>query len=103
MRRLRGRAVALLAALMFGWLAVGPTLALAAANTSVVTGTVHGSDGAPIAGARVALIGAQRLTQTTDPTGAFKFADVPTGLYTMLVTKARLRDVSRRHGRGVHR
>ncbi len=88
MRGLRGRAVILLAAIMYGCLAGGPTLALAAANTSVVAGTVHGSDGAPVAGARVSLIGVQRITQITDPTGAFKFADVPTGLYTMLVTKA---------------
>ncbi len=87
MRRFRGRAVALLAAIVYGWLAGGPTLALAAANTSTVVGTVHSFGGAPIAGARVILVGAQRLTQTTDSTGAFKFADVPTGLYTMLVTK----------------
>ncbi len=88
MRKLSGRAVLLVAAVMYALLNGGPIVALAAPNTSSVVGTVHGSDGAPIAGARVALIGAQRLTQSTDPTGAFKFADVPTGLYTMLVTKA---------------
>jgi len=87
MRGLSGRAVTLLAAIIYGCLAVGPTPLLAAANTSTVAGTVHGTDGAPVAGARVTLIGAQRLMQTTDSTGAFKFADVPTGLYTMLVSK----------------
>jgi hypothetical protein len=70
------------------WLAGGPLLALAAANTSTVTGTVHSSDGAPIDGARVSLVGVQRLTQTTDSKGAFTFSNVQTGLYTMLVTKA---------------
>ncbi len=88
MRRLSGRALVLLVTILYAWLAGGPTLALAAADTSTVAGTVHASDGAPIAGARVTLIGGQRLTQSTDQTGAFKFTNVPTGLYTMLVTHA---------------
>ena len=62
--------------------------ASAAANTSTVTGTVRTSSGAPIAGARLVLTGVSRLQQTSDQTGAFTFADVPTGLYTMIVTKA---------------
>ncbi len=88
MRRFSGGAVVLVAAIIYGWLAGGPSLALAAANASTIAGTVHGVNGAPIAGARLVLIGAARIEQTTDQTGAFKFTDVPTGLYTMLVTKA---------------
>ncbi len=88
MRRFTGRSVVLLAAIIYGCLAAGPSLALAAANTSTVLGTVNGSNGAPIAGARVLLTGAQRIEQTTDQRGAFKFTDVQTGLYTMLVSKA---------------
>jgi hypothetical protein len=87
MRRFSGRAVVLLAALIYGWLAGGPILAFAQANTSTIVGTVSGANGAPIAGARVLLTGVQRAEQTTDQTGAFKFT-VTTGLYSMLVSKA---------------
>src|SRR5262249_34006103 len=58
-----------------------------AATTSSIVGTVRGQNGAPIAGADVALEGVVRLSQKTDNTGAFAFRDITTGAYTIVVTK----------------
>ncbi|HTU69128.1 MAG TPA: TonB-dependent receptor [Candidatus Baltobacteraceae bacterium] len=59
-----------------------------AAETGVVSGTVHTADGAPIGGAAVSLRGAATLGTTTDAAGAFTIANVPPGEYTLLVSKA---------------
>ncbi len=60
----------------------------ASANTSTVSGTVQSGDGAPVANAAITLEGVTRLTGSSDAKGAFTFANVPTGLYTMFVSKA---------------
>jgi hypothetical protein len=88
MQNLIGRAVLLFTVIAFSPLVAGAQPAPPASNTSTVTGSVKGTNGVPIAGANVALLGVVRLTKATDNTGAFTFTDVPTGLYTILVTKA---------------
>ncbi|MGB6986365.1 MAG: TonB-dependent receptor [Candidatus Aquilonibacter sp.] len=64
-----------------------PVVALAA-SSGTVTGTVTTSDGAPVGGAAVALRGATTQGTTTDAKGAFNFAAVPPGEYTLVVSKA---------------
>ena len=68
-----------------------PLAALAAA-TGVVTGTVRTADGGAVGGAAVALRGATTQRTTTDAKGAFNFADVPPGEYTLVVSKAGFND-----------
>jgi len=68
--------------------AAAPLVADAAGTTGVVTGVVHASSGAPLGGAQVELIGPTRLSTTTDAQGTFTFSEVPTGLYTLQVSKA---------------
>ncbi|HTU68822.1 MAG TPA: TonB-dependent receptor [Candidatus Baltobacteraceae bacterium] len=87
MRNIFGRTVALFVALAYGSLLASP-LPSPAATTSTIVGSVHGQDGTPIAGANVALNGVVHLTKMTDNAGNFAFADVPTGLYSILVSKA---------------
>jgi hypothetical protein len=69
-------------------LAAAPLAVNAAGTTGVVTGVVRASRGAPLGAATVQLIGPSRLTTTTDAHGSFTFAQVPTGLYTLQVSKA---------------
>lgn len=84
MRQLISRATTLVLAALF---AAAP-LAAHAATTAVVTGVVHASSGAPLGGAQVELIGPTRLSKITDAQGQFTFPAVPTGLYTLQVSKA---------------
>lgn len=61
---------------------------LAGSGLGGVSGTVtSGRDGAPVAGAQVALTGTE-LTATTDAAGAFRLADVPGGTYELRVSAA---------------
>lgn len=69
------------------WSMLGMSVALAA-TTSTITGTVRGTDGTPIAGADVTLLGVVRLSKKTDNAGAFSFANITTGAYTIVVSKA---------------
>ena len=85
MRQLISRATTLMLAALF---AVVPLAASAAGTTAVVTGVVRASSGAPLGGAQVELIGPTRLSRTTDAHGQFTFSQVPTGLYTLQVSKA---------------
>ncbi len=85
MRRLIFRATTLVLIALF---ALVPLAAAAAGTTAVVTGVVRASRGAPLGGATVELIGPARLSTTTDAHGSYKFPLVPTGLYTMQVSKA---------------
>lgn len=62
-------------------------LAVYAASTTTVSGAVSTADGVPVAGAAVTLQGPQRQNTTTDAKGAFHFANVLAGLYTLVVTK----------------
>src|SRR5579872_3506046 len=78
----------LIAALLCTLLALAPAAAAAAANTSTITGTVQTVDGAPVANASVSIQGVVRMTTARDSKGAFQFSSVPTGLYTLVVTKA---------------
>lgn len=83
--------MALIPALAFLCLSVvfGSCGAYAApAGTSNVVGTVADSHGTPVSGATVTIQGESRTTTTTDARGAFRFADVPMGLYAVTVTKA---------------
>ena len=78
----------LIAAILCAVLALGPAAARAAANTSSIAGTVQSSDGAPIADALVTIEGQVHMATASDAKGAFQFANVPSGLYTLIVTKA---------------
>ncbi len=64
-----------------------PVGALAAASATV-NGTVRTAEGAPVGSASVVLRGASALSTTTDAQGAFNFANVPPGDYTLVVSKA---------------
>jgi outer membrane receptor protein involved in Fe transport len=68
-----------------------PLVAFAAA-TGAVTGTVHTADGAPVGGATVALRGATTQYTTSDAKGAYNFAAVAPGEYTLVVSKAGFND-----------
>lgn len=85
MRQLISRALALFLTVAF---AAAPLGATAAGTTAVVTGVVRASNGAPLGGAQVELFGPTRLSKTTDAKGAYTFGAVPTGLYTLQITKA---------------
>ncbi|HEY9181098.1 MAG TPA: TonB-dependent receptor, partial [Candidatus Baltobacteraceae bacterium] len=63
-----------------------PAYARAAENTGTVSGTVHGTSGAPIADAAVTVSGAVTQSATTDASGKFSFT-VPAGLYRLDVSK----------------
>ena len=85
MRQMISRATTLLLVAVF---AAAPLAATAAGTTGIVTGVVHASSGAPLGGAAVELTGPNRLTTTTDAHGTFTFAQVPTGMYSLQVSKA---------------
>jgi hypothetical protein len=85
MRQLLSRVTTLVLAAVF---AVTPLMANAAGTTASVTGVVHAANGAPLGGAKVDLIGPSHLSATTDAHGGFRFPQVPTGLYTLQVSKA---------------
>src|SRR5581483_10049539 len=78
----------LIAAILCTFLALAPLAASAAANTSTIVGTVQTSAGAPIADAAVSIQGQTKMATVSDAKGAFQFANVPTGLYTLTATKA---------------
>lgn len=78
----------IIAALLCTLLALGPAAAAAAENTSTITGTVQTVDGAPVANASISIQGVVRMSTASDAKGAFQFSNVPTGLYTLVVTKA---------------
>jgi len=56
-------------------------------KTGAITGSVHASGGAPIAGAQIALSGTSAQHTATDANGLFAFANLPIGLYRVEVTK----------------
>lgn len=74
--------------LLFASLIIAPLPVYAQATTSVVTGTVLDTNGGPVANASVSLRGPARQDTSTDAKGAFRFASVPVGLYTLVVSKA---------------
>jgi outer membrane receptor protein involved in Fe transport len=80
-----------LVAVLIAALTFVPVVALAAA-TGTVTGTVHTADGAPVGGATVALRGATTQYTTSDAKGAYNFATVAPGEYTLVVSKAGFND-----------
>jgi outer membrane receptor protein involved in Fe transport len=65
-----------------------PSLVAQNVTTGAVAGSVSDESGAPIAGASVALNGPAHYHTTTDGKGAFTFAGVTPGIYTIAVTKA---------------
>ncbi|MGH7738168.1 MAG: beta-sandwich domain-containing protein [Candidatus Tyrphobacter sp.] len=87
------RLTTILAALLFATLAAGPVSAAAAGQgaevvaqaTGSVQGTATSSQGAPIAGATVTLVGPQTYRTTTDANGAFSIANVAPGIYRLTV------------------
>ena len=86
---MRARPVfSLIAVLLSAFIALAPAAASAQANTSTITGTVQTTDGAPIADANITIQGQVRMTAVSDAKGAFAISNVPTGLYTLVVTKA---------------
>jgi hypothetical protein len=66
---------------------VTPALAQAP-NQGSVTGTVRAGNGAPLAGASVALRGPVNETNASDAHGGFAFTALPGGNYRIIVTKA---------------
>ncbi len=85
MRHIFSRVTILALAAIF---ASAPLMANAAGTTAVVSGSVHAANGAPLGGAQVELTGPEHLSTVTDAQGAFTFPAVPTGLYTLRVSKA---------------
>ncbi|HEY8298289.1 MAG TPA: TonB-dependent receptor [Candidatus Baltobacteraceae bacterium] len=59
-----------------------------AAQASTVTGKVTDTNGAPVAGAAVALTGPATYRSATDATGAFTIGDVGQGVYSVAISKA---------------
>src|SRR5579875_2206240 len=80
--------LSLIAVVLSALMGLAPAAAAPAANTSSIAGTVQTTDGAPIADAHVAIQGQVQMQAVSDSKGAFQFANVPTGLYTLIVTKA---------------
>ncbi|MFN2450421.1 MAG: carboxypeptidase-like regulatory domain-containing protein, partial [Candidatus Baltobacteraceae bacterium] len=78
----------LIAAMLCALLALAPLAVRAAANTSTIAGSVRTGDGVPVGNANVSLEGQARMSTASDAKGAFQFLNVPSGLYTLIVTKA---------------
>lgn len=57
-------------------------------NTGIVQGTIRDNSGAPVANAKVALSGPASQSTNTDASGAFSFASVTPGVYTLTASKA---------------
>ncbi len=77
-------------AVVFWWIMAAsvPARAQDAATTGSIMGTVVSPDGVPIAGATITLEGATRSTTTSDAKGAFGFAAVFPGTYSVSFVKA---------------
>ena len=60
----------------------------AASTVGAVQGTVHESNGNPIADVTITMKGASTLTTRSDAKGAFSFANVTPGIYAVTATKA---------------
>jgi outer membrane receptor protein involved in Fe transport len=69
-------------------LALAQPASAQAAPGGTIVGTVISSDGAPVPGASVALQGSVAQSTTSDTTGRFRFANVPAGAYTIVLTKS---------------
>ncbi len=82
------RVSSLIAAMVCALVLLTPMAASAAADTSTISGTVQTSDGTPLGDAALTLEGQARMSTVSDSKGAFQFSNVPTGLYTLVVTKA---------------
>lgn len=61
--------------------------ALSIGKAGAITGSVHSTAGAPIAGAQVVLTGATAQKTSTDANGLFAFSNLAAGLYRLDVTK----------------
>ena len=59
----------------------------AASTSGAVQGTVHDSNGNPIADVNITLKGAATLTTRSDAKGTFSFANVTPGIYSVAATK----------------
>ncbi len=60
----------------------------AAQGAASVSGTVQDTSGAPVSGASVVLRGSSSYSASTDSKGAFTFASVTPGLYTLSVSRS---------------
>jgi len=74
---------------------VAPGAEQAAGQTATLTGTVAQSNGTPVRGAKVTLSGPALFTATSDDKGAFAFANVPYGIYSVSVNSATLGTATR--------
>lgn len=61
-------------------------LAVRAADTGTISGSVHGGSGSAIAGAQVVISGPATRRTTTDASGNFTISDVPAGIYRLDVS-----------------
>lgn len=95
------RCASLVAALLFvcntsiALAQIAPGVQQSAGQTAAITGIVTQSDGTPVAGADVTLRGPALLSTKTDARGAFQFAAVPHGLYSVVVRAVKLGMASR--------
>jgi len=69
---------------------ISPGVTQSAAQTATVSGTVLQSDGTPVAGADVRLIGPAQLLTKSDAHGTFGFTSVPYGRYSIVVNSVNL-------------
>jgi outer membrane receptor protein involved in Fe transport len=79
------------AALICCLLVSGISFELPAQTTSVIQGTVTDPQGLAIAGAEVSISGSvstEEIRSTTDETGSYRFPGLPSGIYSLRVTKA---------------
>ncbi|HET6894349.1 MAG TPA: TonB-dependent receptor, partial [Candidatus Baltobacteraceae bacterium] len=60
----------------------------ASQTTGTVQGTIKDNNGAPIADVKVTITGIETKTTTSDATGAFAFASLTAGFYTLTASKA---------------
>jgi len=74
---------------------IAPGVQQSAAQTATVTGTVVRSDGTPVIGADVQLIGSAVLSTKSDAHGVFDFTGVPYGVYKIVAIVATLGMASR--------
>ncbi len=73
-------------------LAVSPAAArsdeaVTVSQNAAITGIVHSASGAPVAGAKIVLTGANRQVTTSDANGAFGFTNLAPGIYELQVNK----------------
>jgi hypothetical protein len=76
---------------------LAPGVQQSASRTATISGMVTQSDGIPVAGADVHLVGSAVLTTKSDAHGVFDFTSVPYGTYEIVVSTTTLGTFSRKN------